>query len=815
MTVDTSDPEVVRLIVQMLTDTYTNPIAASVREVVSNAFDATVDADSADPVEVTLPTEDNLVFKVSDYGTGMSKKQVEENFIHYLNSTKRDNMKAIGSKGLGAKSPLAYCDSFLVETTKDNVTTIATISRGLEDNEAYINCIENSGKPNGTTVSIPVKESDCKKFADAVESYRSYPTMADLIIDGELVKNASNLVQLGQVCLDEDDQVYGRVWLSKGEAFNYIYNNVAKNGYYIFRDRIGYSLSGWVYGDPLIKNSNRKFSVIVELKPGVVDFVQSRDTIINNDRIENVREKVLKAFIGLNSSHSFEESFASCWESMSKKRRVNLANAVNLSVDDDEKIVRSKDEARNAFINVVENGDFDPLPYVLLNYKYKPTVFGALSSFGQKSFAVRDIQVSPQNTTFATKINGYSGRNAVLSSDVFVGTVSNVLSAEIRTVDSESAKSKAKAKAYGGKKLNLLLVECTSEEELEQLYTSRNTVGKMRGVNYIMFFLGRTSREEVKRLHEVYDFDHSFVDADDLLKEFQDYKKKQKKPAAKKSAPKKKQELKITGYYFGVVKDKKDFRKLPKINYLDNYGIYGIYDRTFTLDELKDQNIKVFVTPKDNSSFESAFYGAVNRGEEVFGSGVLLLTYDRMKHIEARTLAKLDESNVFFNIPLFYAPSYKVIKDVKIRRSFSDNFFQSDLVEATLEELVYMYLTTYRSTGEVSNYTKLASLVKRTRNDSQFSELIDIASRMRNPEFTLPYDKVSLELANRRGNEFIHLLQEFREVSKHVKNNVSNANMSIVQCVAFGTFPLDAFDKDILRIASEKVASELDKWEVS
>lgn len=48
-----------------------------------------------------------------DYGCGLSQRRVQDVFTTFGASTKRDNNYEIGGFGLGAKSPLAYADTFM------------------------------------------------------------------------------------------------------------------------------------------------------------------------------------------------------------------------------------------------------------------------------------------------------------------------------------------------------------------------------------------------------------------------------------------------------------------------------------------------------------------------------------------------------------------------------------------------------------------------------------------------------------------------------------------------------------------------------
>ena len=96
-----------RRLQEMVVNLYSDPKLAVVREAVSNACDSTRRAGSNIPVDVIAPSllEPNLV--VTDRGTGMSMAEVEDHFLAFASSSKRDTDDEIGGLGVGAKSPWA------------------------------------------------------------------------------------------------------------------------------------------------------------------------------------------------------------------------------------------------------------------------------------------------------------------------------------------------------------------------------------------------------------------------------------------------------------------------------------------------------------------------------------------------------------------------------------------------------------------------------------------------------------------------------------------------------------------------------------
>ena len=101
---------------------YTDKIAAPLRELACNAYDAHVAAGKKNvPFDVFIPTYDNPTFYIEDFGVGMDAQEIEELYSTYGASTKTDSNKFVGCLGLGSKSPFAYTDNFTVVSRKNTI----------------------------------------------------------------------------------------------------------------------------------------------------------------------------------------------------------------------------------------------------------------------------------------------------------------------------------------------------------------------------------------------------------------------------------------------------------------------------------------------------------------------------------------------------------------------------------------------------------------------------------------------------------------------------------------------------------------------
>lgn len=148
---------------------YSDPFRAIVRELCCNAWDAHVEAGTTDrPFELYLPNLLAPVFKIRDFGVGLSEMGIRKVYTSYFKSTKQQSDNMTGCFGLGSKSPYAYTRKF----------TIISYYNGMKYH--YNAIINEKGFPqilkmaesetsedNGLEISFSVNESDCYDFQKA------------------------------------------------------------------------------------------------------------------------------------------------------------------------------------------------------------------------------------------------------------------------------------------------------------------------------------------------------------------------------------------------------------------------------------------------------------------------------------------------------------------------------------------------------------------------------------------------------------------------------------------------------------------------
>jgi len=144
---------------------YSDPIAAIVRELSTNAVDSHIQAGKEGvPFEVHLPTLLEPWFSVMDFGVGMSHEEILQVYTVYGESPKDSSNLYNGALGLGSKSPFGYTQEFTVVSIKDKTknTYLCYINNGFPDISLISS--EETEEGNGVTVQVPVTEKDHKRF---------------------------------------------------------------------------------------------------------------------------------------------------------------------------------------------------------------------------------------------------------------------------------------------------------------------------------------------------------------------------------------------------------------------------------------------------------------------------------------------------------------------------------------------------------------------------------------------------------------------------------------------------------------------------
>ncbi len=267
----------------VLTDLYSDPALAVIREYSTNAFDSHIDAKVDRPIEVDLPSDLRRMFVVRDHGLGLSKDDIVENFSKYGWSSKRDTDEQVGMLGLGCKSALTYTSQFTFIATKDGVRSTVLVTRD-ETGASSLQIMESveTDEHNGVEVQIPVKDN-VKQFNDKAMAFYKYWNPGTVYVNGEPVQSIWESDADGITKLDEDILLRPK----GGSTYDYtLRRHIYTEGDTIVMGNVPYPCK-----TPLTDRLNS--GVVVRVPVGAVNFTPSREelqyTAMTNQTIADVK----------------------------------------------------------------------------------------------------------------------------------------------------------------------------------------------------------------------------------------------------------------------------------------------------------------------------------------------------------------------------------------------------------------------------------------------------------------------------------------------------------------------------------------------
>lgn len=169
---------------------YSNKIAAVIRELSCNAYDAHQFLKKGEvPFEVHLPTYLDPTFSVRDFGPGLSEEEIYSLYTTYFASghSKIESNDYIGCFGLGSKSFFAYTDSATITSYHGGYATSYSlvIENGFPKVIKLPLCTPTN--ETGLSVAFSVKSGDISTFTTtAREIYDRFTTPP--IVNGEQFK---------------------------------------------------------------------------------------------------------------------------------------------------------------------------------------------------------------------------------------------------------------------------------------------------------------------------------------------------------------------------------------------------------------------------------------------------------------------------------------------------------------------------------------------------------------------------------------------------------------------------------------------------
>ena len=241
----TIDEDGADFIIEALSKTiYKNPIGTIIREYTSNGWDANREANSDDPVFVSLDRDANGVYvSFLDYGVGLSSERINHVFCRYGKSTKRGDNNQIGGFGIGAKSGFAYTDTFFINTVHENVLYKYILYKTEKVPQIQLLSHEEVDQRNSTQIRIYLKGNDLSKFRTEIVTQLRY--FDSVFVQDNLTENQYEKISNFSTCIIKDFETF------KYSTYNT--NNSTLNQLHICLGKVTYPIDFGLLGISPIK----------------------------------------------------------------------------------------------------------------------------------------------------------------------------------------------------------------------------------------------------------------------------------------------------------------------------------------------------------------------------------------------------------------------------------------------------------------------------------------------------------------------------------------------------------------------------------
>lgn len=195
----------------ILTDKlYSNKILAVIREYICNAIDANNDNNSKKNVLITPPSQFEPVFKVRDFGIGLSYDDVKNIYVYLGLSTKRNSNEMIGAFGIGCKAGFAYTDSFNITSWHNGLCNTYTAQKNKSGGlDLFPIGSYASNEPSGIEISIAINSDDISAFNQELKTFCKYLSPVPVFSDSSFVVEPIKKIIETENFFIEDSNRYG------------------------------------------------------------------------------------------------------------------------------------------------------------------------------------------------------------------------------------------------------------------------------------------------------------------------------------------------------------------------------------------------------------------------------------------------------------------------------------------------------------------------------------------------------------------------------------------------------------------------------
>lgn len=272
----------------MMKNPYSNLLLAVHREYSANARDSHIEAGQTRPVEIELPTQLQPVFVVRDYGTGLDEVGLNNGFMLYGWSSKRETDEQVGYFGIGCKCGLALTNQFAIVCVKDGVRTEAVMTRASNGlGELQVFDVGETDEPNGVEIRMPIPQEKIAQFNQTGMNFYRFWEPGTIIVDGKQPASV----------FDETLKIDPDVHLVKGLS-----------SHYFVMGNIPYPLPPEIE----IKNLTQGIKVVAHVPIGAIKLTPSRESLDMESELSKDAVATLVEYVETTIGRTVQEEIDQC-----------------------------------------------------------------------------------------------------------------------------------------------------------------------------------------------------------------------------------------------------------------------------------------------------------------------------------------------------------------------------------------------------------------------------------------------------------------------------------------------------------------------
>lgn len=269
------DADNMELIMEILSKLYTHPIRTMVQEYICNGRDAMREAGTWGkiPMVIGLPNTLEPTFRVRDYGVGISPDRMDNVFVNYGSSTKRDSNTQTGGFGIGSKSFRCYTDSMSVVSFHNGIKYTYVVQPA----GCLLVAQEPTKELNGVEIQIAVKHKDISEFYDAVQRCVRFWKEEIKYEGGLACKQLLPIFKLDSLACYDNQGVHGRtIYLVDGIEYDLLIKETRP--YWMRNEKNLHSVG---------------YTVAINVPNGYFKLASSRERLEDNDKNEELQTQLL------------------------------------------------------------------------------------------------------------------------------------------------------------------------------------------------------------------------------------------------------------------------------------------------------------------------------------------------------------------------------------------------------------------------------------------------------------------------------------------------------------------------------------------